>query len=342
MTTQTHLKPDVGISGHLFHTCIELCRISCSFAAKAVTSQSQQRQLSRVLQSLSLWGDSHGVLDGRLDAVLQKSPRLQRLIVESLRSILKQIVHGEGHSLLGRIWLTILAGVLKRVLASDDFQATSKSKNVAQLFEQSSFVKNDSYEEYSDIESDEDELDPGSFDLSVAGIRNSMRNLVDLNTVLDTPFVYTHGEENTAAAIQGIYEIRRMPPHHAYSTSIRENFPKAPADTVDLLGTSNLERYKLLLEIRSKRGENEQPLVLTETGISGARSEACSNNDSGYGSLNSTTVYAPSTASSQISSLTTATHSIYPPLSEKAKAGEPFECHACGRDIIAKKTQQWR
>lgn len=171
MTTQTHLKPDAGISGHLFHTCIELCCISCSFAAKAVTSQSQQRQLSRILQSLSLWGDSYGELDGSLDAVLQKSPASNALSSSHCdqfwsKQCMVKVIHSWENlaNTFGRSF--------KASSCTDDFQATSKSKNVAQLFEQSSLSRMTAMKNIvmSNLMKTNLALDPSTCRLPISGI----------------------------------------------------------------------------------------------------------------------------------------------------------------------------
>jgi hypothetical protein len=85
---------DVGIAAHLFRVSVELLRISrSSIQMTSGGSPNCQRALSRIIQSLWLWGDSHDIFSGQLDTTLQRSKRLQLLIVKILRSILQRVSH---------------------------------------------------------------------------------------------------------------------------------------------------------------------------------------------------------------------------------------------------------
>lgn len=124
---------------------------------------------------------------------------------------------------------------------------------------------------------------------------------------------------------------------------IRDKFPKAEMSLLNRLGKCNWERYK---RVRHEQAINEQKecAEITERDSSGMRpTDATSTwKDSGLGSsVPGTSSYAASSASF-FSARAKRSHAALPPLSERAKKGEPFLCVACHRTVEYRRTHAWK
>ena len=79
---------DIGIVGRLFQADVDvLSEVLKTTRNTAVISLVQRIALTRALQSLSLWGESHHVSSGSLDATLQRSRKLLRATLLPLKGI---------------------------------------------------------------------------------------------------------------------------------------------------------------------------------------------------------------------------------------------------------------
>jgi hypothetical protein len=334
---------DLGISAHLFQACIDVCGVATStFKRYSRLSLEQQRALIRVQQSLRLWGQRHRVASGGLDATLQRSKHLQMVTIQTLRSVLKIFACGTYTIVLQDPKLTCLLGILRKVLVSEDLIVAQKANRVAELLEQSVFVENNVDESDNETSGDGESSDSRdssqSLEALIASLRREIRCLNDLNASLKSPALDLENNNDAADATN----VKDVAPHHSYSSSIQESFPNASFELVERLGKYNLNRYQHLLDLRSKADEETEPLKLIEATPRLAKTEKSGNDDSGYGTLAPPTAYAPSVASSRLTSLASGDRSKYPPLPGTARSGAVFDCLACGREIIAKETRQWR
>ena len=79
---------DIGIVGRLFQADMDvLSEVLKTTRNTAVISVVERIAITRALQSLSLWGDSHRVSSGALDATLQRSRKLLRATLLPLKCI---------------------------------------------------------------------------------------------------------------------------------------------------------------------------------------------------------------------------------------------------------------
>ncbi|KAF2428945.1 hypothetical protein EJ08DRAFT_307972 [Tothia fuscella] len=313
-SAKTTLGHNVGIAGHLYQAAFDLFALITS-KVKAVRSisKTEQRELLRVFQSLALWGEDHNLTSGELDSVLQDSTQLQKVTVATLRSVVKIV---------------------------------SQEHEVAQVLAQSRFVDRGNEEHSDSNSSDEDSSDSDqseslntkSLQMILPNLQRLLRCLHDLSTSIDS-FSEVRDREQPSFANTTLADIQ---PYQYYANSIRERFPAAEAALVEAFGKANLLRHHHLQQLQAMYSESSAPMLIlgVEDVISKqARSE---NMDSGYGTMRTASAYAPTITSSRGSSLVELGQSTYPPLPEQAKRGEPFDCVACGRRIIAKRKQEWR
>jgi hypothetical protein len=211
------------------------------------------------------------------------------------------------------------------------------SAHTLHLLEQLEFAIEGSEDENSDSSSDSEcsnDEEAGLPDVQaiLLELRRKIRCLQELSTALYDLLDDTEQAEYDPSTLS----IGEIAPHTYYSNCIRERFPTAPEEIVDHLGIASLKRYQKLLERRSKLYDDEEQVTTTVELVVVDRSTKSVITDSGYGSE------AASIALSVVSSLGDGSRSKYPPLPEAAEKGEPFECLACGRQIVAKHKQAWR
>lgn len=153
-----------------------------------------------------------------------------------------------------------------------------------------------------------------------------------------------------------------LTPHQPYSQKIMEKFPSAPLALVDRLGKSNLRRHQRIVERHLEADclqreedvplpglpQSNQPSARDQHRVSGTWNWAMNAGwkDSALGTSIPTHADASqagkSDMSSILSSLAEASWKAFPPLTEDAKHGKPFECEGCGRVIVMVKTRLWR
>ena len=195
---------------------------------------------------------------------------------------------------------------------------------------------------------------------AVHELRIYTRCLVDLSSALENAVVDSHYHDRT-----GDVRVDPLAPYHSYSNRIRDRFPLATEEVVDILGEANLRRHQLIVKAKeqalashaeSERLERpgrpdqeeepqqpEQPRPLT-LDIKSMKSTAEGTfHDSGLGtSVPPASEIAPSIASSAVSSVADEGKAKFPQLTQQAMAGEPFECDGCGKRLIVRKKSQWK
>jgi hypothetical protein len=145
-------------------------------------------------------------------------------------------------------------------------------------------------------------------------------------------------------------------PHQSYSDKITNRFPEATSELVDRLARGNWERF---LKTKTAREENmaaaaEEPkaaelaVVVAGAGAGAgvqpehALTEPVSSkfNDSGVGTSVRT---GSSSADTVMSYQAQGRESVrVPPLPEGAKQGKPFDCVACGRQLMITNNSAWK
>jgi hypothetical protein len=182
--------------------------------------------------------------------------------------------------------------------------------------------------------SSEAEKDPLSNAVDELG--TSVRCLQDLNKALDCPVLDPEHEieEPAAPTIMPI-----VSPHQFYANCIRERFPHADASLVDSLGNANLERYQYLLQRKADLLDTSEEEEDEE--VSAPIKDSATFHDSGYGTSQYLSSYAPSVGPS-IASTFFGGSSKFPPLPDEGKRGEKFECDGCGKLVRITRTSEWR
>ena len=213
------------------------------------------------------------------------------------------------------------------------------SQIVLPLLDQSSAVKHLGTEFDSESSDDEEALDsePTSIDEVLSQLNTAIECLNDLNASLDaansdTPYDDVGSTTKTVT-------IEDIAPHKYFSQSIHERFPMASDTIAEHLGKANFRRYQMLHDRRYTVQEASEPILVSDTKSKPGMSEF---QDSGYGSAVRQSLIAPSIASSIFSGASRSERSKYPQLPESAKTGNPFNCAACGKSIVALRSGDYR
>lgn len=307
---------ELGIVARLLFACLDLFHIIIKDRTSIGSLHHKNRNiLNRSYDSLRLWVEGHGVLEGKLDHALERSKRLSDTTLLTL------------NSLCGALLLCLRN--LKPCSPSD---APTAFLNAQILHDQTKYILGNSDDDTSDSDSecdqslsDEDREREADF---VEDIKTYTTCLVDLSTALECPAIDPgFGDEPV------LPRLEERSAHEYYVDLISSKFPKAGVDLTDCLGKASWDRYKRLQATR-ERNEHTEALLIT----TGAQSTASKPfKDSGLG----TTIYAQSVIS-YVSSLSNGQRVQIPPLSAEAKKGERFECSACGDCIIATTNREWR
>ncbi|KAK8047945.1 hypothetical protein PG996_016009 [Apiospora saccharicola] len=352
--SEVHLEipGDIGIVARLHESCIEAIRYTLSqYGEYQSPYHKSMVGLKRVLQILVVWGIDHMVPDGTLDSSLQTSRALQKATLVPLRAIGNIIA------------FDVLPSLPKEYKPSIN---QSHDGLVILLDESNTIIAQDEESE------NEFDTDDGDYPSSLSDSNNSVeafqscvsrmmtftRCLADLSVALDCPSKdpeYTHEQETAEAPAT-------LAPHQPYSQKILERFPSAPLLLVDRLGKSNLKRHQRIierhLETEPMLGDEDntlpepsypdQSVTDYQDRMGGAWNWVMDTalRDSALGSSIPTYTIGSQPGKSDISSILTslaeASWRAFPPLTEDAKHGKPFECEGCGRVVVMTKTKSWR
>jgi hypothetical protein len=98
MAVGLEIPDDIGIIARLYQASVEVLTaiVKQSRRRKDVLRGAKLASARRALQSLVIWGEDHNVATGALDAILQKSSRLQQATLLPLRNIGVILVNGMG------------------------------------------------------------------------------------------------------------------------------------------------------------------------------------------------------------------------------------------------------
>ncbi|KAF3009071.1 hypothetical protein E8E14_007699 [Neopestalotiopsis sp. 37M] len=325
--------PTFGMIRRLTCACLQILAATDRALKEAGELPRQRILLTRATQALMLWNDRNNVLLGELDEVLSRSKRLQRTVVHSLGMIAREITTGIHERLPTEIkdtlatvagkWYSELQSLLHPsvlVLGDTDDLAAS----------------GDARESSWDDDDDNDDLQSHLNTLS-----SYVRSLLDLDSALNTPAIDIDAQKSSARRISALAE------HHHYSLRIRDLFPLVGDSLADLLGQSNYRRYWQLQKEKPELKDTTKIDQLTQSIPTTLLIEQNTSNqtrndyeddtvfhDSGIGtSIPTETGYAKSHISSNVSAMGKGNGNLFPALSREAKAGIPFECSACGRQV---------
>jgi hypothetical protein len=213
------------------------------------------------------------------------------------------------------------------------------------------FVDKNDEENESEASDGGDEIETAlrlSIDETLKVLSKDIERLNDLHTSLTSPFLDL--DFNTRDS--QVPALKDMDPHQYFTNCIRERFPDVPLIIAAHLGKANLRRYQLLQYMReNQHNQVSEEAIIVSIHDNSSKPPVSEFQDSGYASIteplpiNTATThstYAQTIVSSRVSSLTEDGRSKYPLLSDEAKAGEPFECAACGQNIIARRNYEYR
>ncbi|RYP69483.1 hypothetical protein DL770_008233 [Monosporascus sp. CRB-9-2] len=287
--------------------------------------------------TLVLWDERHSVSDGSLDKALAKSTNVRKSAITVLHAILSTVSRGAIGSVL-------YEQPAPRHIEKLDLSALLQESRVT-LYS-ADYIENE--EPSSDENEDRSVVDErDALGSQLRDLGSYTRCLNDLDSSLTNPVTDAGPGMRVDMA-----ECTSLAPHHSYSIRIRDRFPKVSRRLADHLGEANLRRYQFISRMRleAANAENGQDLPLNIAGDMRAagkplssRLDAATLPDSGIGtSIQTSTVYALSQASSFVSAMGDKPESVFPPLSKNAKSGKPFECDACGRLVVATRSRVWK
>jgi hypothetical protein len=85
-----------GIVSRISDSCIDCLRDILQHAAPECITKSSAGTLRKCYAMLNLWADGHGVGDGRLDNLLERSTELREVTFEVILPLLKAVLQGES------------------------------------------------------------------------------------------------------------------------------------------------------------------------------------------------------------------------------------------------------
>ncbi|PVI03075.1 hypothetical protein DM02DRAFT_670041, partial [Periconia macrospinosa] len=310
---------EYGVVARLLRGCLDLFG---SIIRNRTSIESLQHKdqtiLKRNYNSLKLWADGHGVLEGKLDHGLERSKELRDTTLLTLNSL-----------------CGVLLNCCRTLNPCSPSEAPGAFLDAQILHDQMKYILSNSGEDISDSDSDSDSESNQSSSKGDEDRRTNFMEqikaytacLMDLSTALEFPATDPgFGDEPV------LPRLEERSAHEYYADLILSKFPKAGTDLADCLGKVSWDRYKRLQATRQRNEHNEAVII---TG--GAQSTASKSfKDSGLGA----TTYAESVISF-VSSLSNGQRVQIPPLPAEAKKGERFECSACGDFIIATTNRTW-
>ena len=167
--------------------------------------------------------------------------------------------------------------------------------------------------------------------------RTKIDTLIMLAPSLASPAEESFDDEKPRA----IQDVKETLPEQAYANSISQKFPLAASAIVARLGKLNWDRHNHMLRLQRETMQQELQTNVLEK----ARTMF---HDSGLGVSLPTqsevglkiagSAYAPSVMSSRAE----ASHKRVPPLPAHARAGEPFTCEICNKQVKFRRTKAWK
>ncbi|CAH0045313.1 unnamed protein product [Clonostachys solani] len=274
--------------------------------------------------SLILWEQDYGIISGELDTTLEKSKTLRLSLLESLISI--------GKTLTGKIIM---------LLNQADDMSQSREALTLVLHEAEIYIQND-YEESSVLSDGDSDASSTVCDdwLDIADdLWTDVQCLLDLQPIIETPVLTIAAKSNMSKP-----QWAELKPHTAYTDKISNRYPEADLKLVDRLARGNWVRF---LETKSSRDQNlslgwvKGTINETQGKTKPPISEHPSTfHDSGIGSsAPSLSLYAETVMSYHQSERESVR---VPPLPEGAKNGMPFDCIACGRNLMIRSNKRWK
>jgi hypothetical protein len=85
-----------GIVSRISDSCLLCLRDILQHAAPKCITQSSAGTLRKCYAMLNLWADGHGVGDGRLDSLLERSTELREVTFEVILPLLKAVLQGDS------------------------------------------------------------------------------------------------------------------------------------------------------------------------------------------------------------------------------------------------------
>ncbi|CAJ2505785.1 Uu.00g131790.m01.CDS01 [Anthostomella pinea] len=299
--------------------------------------------LTRALEGLALWDERHSVSEGRLDTILEMSTRVRNATLSSLCRVVSTI----SNSIIPK-----LSGDASRLELEAVMEGFTNGFNLARIIDEDD--EDDSNLD-DDIDDDNTDSERETLDDHLKDLDEYIRGLNDLDSSLANPAMdavtvpsRTSTEKAVPLAKQGSSPLSRQ---HFYSLRIRDLFPEVSDYLADHLGQSNWERYCLILGTREQGAkqvdEDDPPLDIEYTlrnpsWYGSSRPGAATLPDSGVGTSLQTYTALRSQLSSAVSGIGDGFYSAFPSLSKEAKAGKPFECDACGRQVVVTRSRLWK
>ncbi|KAH7116726.1 hypothetical protein B0J11DRAFT_494113, partial [Dendryphion nanum] len=212
-----------------------------------------------------------------------------------------------------------------------------RATNLQVLYDQTKWlIDENASDSGSDSEGSSDEGQSTQVEIILEDIKMYTQCLVDLNIALECPAVDPDFVE------RGIHidRLETRNAHDYYSDLIVAKYPEANIDLVECLGKANWERFQRMQIERANNLQSYKPIVATFEQSAVSKSEF---RDSGLGTSvpAQTSTYAQ-TIISFMTSLSGGKHLQIPPIPLEGKNGQPFECLACGRDVLVQTNREWR
>ncbi|SPO02513.1 uncharacterized protein DNG_05186 [Cephalotrichum gorgonifer] len=318
--------PEKGsVTSRLTKECVSIFRrLLKKLSQEEILSQEILRRLERSCSSLVLWESGYGVADGGLDDTLTKSRTLRRSTLEHLLNIGRALAHQ-----------------LPPFIDGGDEKLGSHGAALRSVVAEAETSMHEGYQDGSDGEdsdSDGSSISPPSDWNEIAeDLQTDVQCLLDLGPLIKSP---------AADPVQLSREDKRIPekldPHVFYGDSIRVRFPKADPALVDRLARANLERFlKGRADREKNQGVGEMAVMAGTAETVAPYTEPVSKfHDSGLGtSINTGSAYAETVMSYHRKDGESVR---IPPLPEEARKGRPFECVACGKNVVMRTTSAWK
>ncbi|KAF2116697.1 hypothetical protein BDV96DRAFT_645109 [Lophiotrema nucula] len=314
---------DSGIIARLAHGCIDFLALLLQALSQSRTiPRKSENALRRSHATLKLWAEGHGVSEGRLDDILDRSRSLKFTTLTALNALCK----------------VLIARLSKVVFAHSEAARllTLRTTNTQVLYEQTRWLLSGNDENSSDSETDSssDEEEYDEVDAIVNDLKTYVQCLVDLSNSLECPAMDPDHEDDEASLPR--LQIRAA--HDFYADIITRKYPQANIEVVEHLGKANWERYQRLQAERRlnvARGDTEEYASRSILADSEFK-------DSGLGtSVPAQSSYAQSVISI-LSTVSSGAQLQIPPLPASAKSGLPFECLACGKNVKVQTNREWR
>ncbi|KAH7367064.1 hypothetical protein B0T11DRAFT_336494 [Plectosphaerella cucumerina] len=325
-----------SVASRICLECTEALKaILGSFAIQRVLPKAAVRNYKMSCSSFILWVDGYSIHQGGLDRLLNNSGVLSKLLHKCLARLCNLLTEKLIPGLNMEDMLSSQVSSLRTLSA--------EAKDQVQHFE----VEDD------DDDEDEEGNEDGDSDATVSSDDNSeteaqspaldgilkdlaidVRCLLDLSPLIEAPLP---AFLDKGKAVVHESSATLWVPYQAYKDRIYRRFPTAHPAIADRLGKINLERFQRL---QQQKWLATIPTFEEDTGDHQTVAGQSRFNDSGLGtSLATGSIYAETVMcyGDDGDALIRV-----PGLSKTAKAGEPFDCLACGMTMIIKTDKSWK